>query len=244
MLLDQVVEQSGFTGSGTLVFGELGTDHETQLVCGHFTFDENANHPLIDALPSHIHIENYGEAAGGWMENTLRVIGAEAGRGQMGGDLIATKLSEIIFAQALRTYLNTEGIKKSGLAGFADTKHSPDAEGNSPGSGIIPGRWMRCPRLPECRARPLRSSSPIIMPTTPLGYITQWRMQIARQLLAETSTPIIESRRGRRLPIGSRIRPGFQETLPDGTSDLPPAAPKLRRSARWPMRSCRQYAVK
>ena len=120
--LDQVVEQSGFTGSGALVYGEPGTHHETQLVCGHFAFDANANHLLIDALPSYIHIKNYGEMAGSWMEATLRVIGSEAGRGQMGGDLIALKLSEIIFAQALRCYLNSQGADRPVIAGFADPK--------------------------------------------------------------------------------------------------------------------------
>ena len=120
LMLDEVVEQSGFTGSGTLVYGETGTDHETQLVCGHFAFDRQANHPLIEALPPFIHIENYGQESGRWMEATLRVIGSEAGRGQLGSDLIAMKMSEIIFAQALRTHLNTAGSDQPVLAGFAD----------------------------------------------------------------------------------------------------------------------------
>ena len=54
------------------------------------------------------------------MENTLKVIGNEAGREHMGSDLIALKLSEIIFAQALRTYLENEGAGLPVLAGFAD----------------------------------------------------------------------------------------------------------------------------
>lgn len=191
LLLDQVVEESGFTGSGTLVYGDLGTNHETQLICGHFAFDEHAEHPLIDALPDHIHIENYGEAAGGWMESTLRIIGAEAGREQLGSDLIATKLSEIIFAQALRTYLSSEGAHKSALAGFADPSivralkavhQDPSFAWTLDALSKIAGmsRTSFATRFSHC------------MPTTPLGYITQWRMQIARQLLAETNTAIID----------------------------------------------------
>ena len=119
-MLDEVVEQSGFTGHGTLVYGELGTDHETQLVCGHFAFDDKASHPIMDALPSHIHVPNFGHGSHEWLESTLRIIGSEAGRHGMGGDLIALKLSEIIFVQALRIYLNTEGREMPVLAGFAD----------------------------------------------------------------------------------------------------------------------------
>jgi len=45
--IDQVVEESGFNGYGTLFYGELDTNHETQLICGHFAFDELAQHPFF-----------------------------------------------------------------------------------------------------------------------------------------------------------------------------------------------------
>ncbi|MGI9465197.1 MAG: cupin domain-containing protein [Aestuariivirgaceae bacterium] len=188
--LDEVVQDSGFTGSGTLVYGDHGTNHETQLVCGHFAFDENANHPLIDALPSYIHIKNYGEIAGSWMENTLKVIGAEACRDDMGSDLIGLKLSEIIFAQALRTYINSAGIDKPVLAGFSDPNiartleaiHKDPAfawslEALSSVAGMSRTSFVN--RFTSC------------MSMTPLSYVTQWRMLIARQLLTETAEPII-----------------------------------------------------
>jgi len=190
VLLDRVVEQSGFDGTGALVYGEFGSHHETQLVCGHFTFSEDANHLLIDALPSHLHIQNYGEASGAWMENTLKVIGNEAGRGQLGSDLIALKLSEIIFAQALRSYLEGEGSQRPVLAGFADTNiarvltaihKEPGFSWTLEGLAKVAGmsRTAFASRFSQC------------MTTTPMGYITHWRMQIARQKLASSNEPII-----------------------------------------------------
>jgi len=191
LMLDQVVEKSGFDGSGALVYGEQGTNQETQLICGHFAFDRNASHPLIHALPPYIHIKNYGETAGIWMENTLKVIGSEAGRQELGSDLIALKMSEIIFAQVLRAYLATDGMNKSVLAGFADTSiartlqaiHSkPDYPWTLEGLSAIAGksRTSFVTRFSEC------------LSMTPFEYITHWRMQIARQRLEETDTSIIE----------------------------------------------------
>lgn len=190
MQLDTVIEESGFNGTGALVYGELGTDHETQLVCGHFAFAKDAQNLLIDALPSHIHIKNYGEDAGVWMENTLKVIGNEAGKQQLGGDIIAMKMSEIIFAQALRVYLENEGSEIPVLAGFADHNialaltaihkepgHAWTLERLSEIAGM--SRTAFAARFSQC------------MTTTPLGYITYWRMQIARELLANTNEPII-----------------------------------------------------
>ena len=185
------MEESGFTGHGTLVYGELGTHHETQLVCGHFAFDKRAKHPLIDALPSFIHIKNYGETAGNWMENTLKVIGAEAGQDQMGSDLIALKLSEIIYTQALRSYLSSDSASENGLAGFSDPAimralqaihQTPEYPWTLENLSSVAGlsRTSLSNRFSQC------------MSTTPLGYITQWRMQLARQRLIDTNEAIIE----------------------------------------------------
>jgi len=191
LTLDRVVEESGFTGKGTLVHGVPGTNHETQLVCGHFAFENDTSHPLIDALPSYIHIKDYGQDAGSWMQSTLQVIGQEAGRDRVGSDLIALKLSEIIFIQALRAYLHAEGANKPILAGFSDRQISKalDAFHNDPNS-----QW---PLAALARVAGMSRTSFAIkfsrlLSMTPGNYITQWRMQLARRLLAESDAPIIE----------------------------------------------------
>lgn len=189
--LDQVVENSGFTGSGTLVYGESGTNQETQLVCGHFAFDQNANHPLIDALPPYIHIQNYGESTGSWMENTLKIIGIEAGTEEQGSGLIALKMSEIIFTQALRTYLSTEGVKQPVLAGFTEPRISRALQAFHQNPGYS---WT----LEALASKAGLSRTAFVtifnkcMSMPPMTYITQWRMQIARQMLLETTAPIID----------------------------------------------------
>lgn len=188
--LERVVEDSGFDGTGALVYGELGTDHETQLVCGHFAFSKEANHLLIDALPSFMHIKHYGEASGTWLENTLKVIGNEAGYGNLGSDLIALKLSEIIFAQALRTYLEGEGSQRPVLAGFVDPNIAPalTAIHKNPGN---PWTLESLAKIAGMSRTAFTTRFSQCMTTTPMGYITYWRMQIARQLLANSNEPII-----------------------------------------------------
>ncbi len=188
--LDQVVEKSGFNGTGALVYGEFGTDHETQLVCGHFAFSKEANHLLIDALPSHLHIQNYGEASGAWMENTLKVIGNVAGREQLGSDLIALKMSEIIFAQALRTYLEGEGSERPVLAGFADPGIARTLTAIHKDPGYL---WTLegLAKVAGMSRTAFTTKFSQCMTTTPKGYITHWRMQLARQRLANSNEPII-----------------------------------------------------
>ena len=161
------------------------------MVCGHFNFDENASHPLIDALPPHILIKNYGEAAGSWMESTLKVIGAEACRDEMGSDLIGLRMSEIIFAQALRTHLSISGSDKPVLAGFSDPVIARVLQAIHQDPAFSWSLEDLCDIAGMSRTSFVNKFS-TCMSTTPLNYITQWRMQIARQLLADTGAPMID----------------------------------------------------
>ncbi|MGB0632164.1 MAG: AraC family transcriptional regulator [Alphaproteobacteria bacterium] len=189
--VDEVVAQSGFTGKGALVWGGVDNGHETQLICGHFAFDTGARHHLLEALPPAIHIRDYGGSAPDWLENTLRIIGAEAGQATMGADLIAMKLSEIVFAQALRKYLETDGIRQPGLAGYADTRitRALEAMHSEPEHGWTVEELARVAGMSRA-AFAGRFNDTLKIP--PLTYLTDWRMQTARRMLLDTDIPIIE----------------------------------------------------
>lgn len=177
--LDRVLELSGFTGKGTLVYGGGQADSETQLICGHFAFDPMGWHPLIDRLPPFLHIVNYGETAGQWLEHTLRLIGDEAGRGGLGGDLIAQKMSEIIFAQVLRAYLTGKGAELPGLAGLADLqiRRALEAVHAAPETDWTVAAMARVAGLSRTGFSQRFTAT---MAMTPMAYVTRWRMQIAR----------------------------------------------------------------
>lgn len=191
VMLDRVVEEAGFTGSGTLFYGPPEGDQETQLVCGHFAFDENASHPIIEALPCHIHIRNYGEQAGAWMENTLRVIGIEAGREEPGSGLIALKLSEIIFTQALRIYLSREGAGTPVWAGLAEPRIAAalKAVHQSPQNPWTLEALARTAGMSRTSFATVFARG---MGMSAMGYVTLWRMQVARDLLVRTALPVVE----------------------------------------------------
>ena len=189
--VDQVVAESGFSGQGALVHGGTDTGHETQLICGHFAFDPGASHILIDSLPQYLHIKDYGSVSPDWLDGTLKIIGSELGRDQLGSDLIALKLSEIIFTQAIRHFIKSDGKQQQGLAGFADHNlrlaleamhQDPAAQWTVDGLARIAGmsRTAFSNRFSD------------LIGSTPLTYLTTWRMQLARHLLIDTRLPIIE----------------------------------------------------
>ena len=190
--LDTVLERSGYSGTGVLVYGGEEDDRDTQLICGHFSFDPRARHVLLDRLPPYIHLRNYGETAGKWMEATLRVIGDEAGGHRLGGDLIALKMSEAILAQAIRTFIESDESARWGLNGFSDPHlaRALDAFHKDPSA-----RWTI-----ETLARSAGMSRTSFavqfqkkMAMSPMQYVTSWRLEIAKKCLADPSSSVSDA---------------------------------------------------
>ncbi|MCL5778071.1 AraC family transcriptional regulator [Limibaculum sp. FT325] len=181
--LDDVLSRSGFPGHGTLVWGGEESPQDTQLICGHFALAEGSRHLLFDRLPPFIHLRGYGEEAGPWLEATLRVIGAEAGGARLGGDLIALKMSEAIFAQAVRACIEQARGAESGVAGFADPHlgRALAAFHRDPASAWTVEGLAREAGLSRTGFAERFAAR---LGVTPMAYVTSWRMQIAREALA------------------------------------------------------------
>lgn len=192
MPLDAVLEASGFDGSGVLVFGGEEPHSETQLICGHFSFDPRARHILMERLPPFIHLKNYGESAGRWMEATLRMIGEEAGRHKMGGDLIALKMSEVILAQAIRSFIEGDAAVRWGLGAFSDRNLSRalDAFHKAPADAWTVETLAQTAGMS-------RTSFAVqfqkMMTMTPMEYVTRWRMEIAKKTLQQPGTSLTQA---------------------------------------------------
>ncbi|WP_370399905.1 AraC family transcriptional regulator [Sulfitobacter sp. JB4-11] len=192
MPLDTVLARSGYDGSGVLVYGGEDDHNETELICGHFSFEPQGQHILMKRLPPYIHVKNYGETAGKWMEATLRMIGDEAGTHRMGGDLIALKLSEAILAQAIRGFIESDASAEWGLSGFSDKNlhRALDAFHKAPEK-----QWTieKLATLAGMSRTSFAVHFHKKMLMTPMQYVTSWRMEVAKRVLAKPDTALTDA---------------------------------------------------
>lgn len=193
--LDTVLERSGYSGTGVLVYGGEMPNSETQLICGHFSFDEHAKHVIMERLPPYIHLKNYGEAAGKWMESTLRVIGDEAGGQRLGGDLIALKMSEAIFAQAIRSFIESSDAAECGLGAFSDPnlQRALDAFHKTPDKAWTVETLAQAAGMSRTGFAVLFQKK---MTMTPMQYVTNWRIEIAKSLLSNPANTLTDAAEG------------------------------------------------
>lgn len=81
-------------------------DAVTQIICGHYTFNQRSNVPLLNYLPAVIHRKNANDEFSHWMNQTLELCASNDSIPLPHSDLVVVKTAEIALALAIRMHLN------------------------------------------------------------------------------------------------------------------------------------------
>lgn len=189
-MLEDVLQQSGFDGEGVLAFG--GTpqpDADTKLVCGHFTFAEGADHPLLRALPSHLLVTAELRARSPWLDELIRLIAGQMFAGVPGTKASVIRLSEALFIEVIRSCADQDETLRRVLAAVGDPRIGRAL-------GLMHRRFDQDWTL-EAIAREVGMSRSRfaeqfqgLMNCAPMSYLSDLRLHQARTLLAGTGEPI------------------------------------------------------
>jgi AraC-like DNA-binding protein len=162
----------------------------THLVCGYLACDSKPFNPLLDSLPKVIKSGDRHGGETGWLAQFIRFAVAETSEKRAGGETVLTKLSELMFIDVLRRYVEAMPARDTGwLAGLRDPSvgkaltliHDKPAddwtiETLARQSGV--SRTVLAERFVELVGIP------------PMQYLARWRMQIASEMLSSGNTNI------------------------------------------------------
>jgi AraC-like DNA-binding protein len=87
-------------------FSAGGEGSVTRLVCGGMQSENGATDPLLAVLPPLIHFKGRGEDAAPGLRVTVSHVFEELGSGRSGAAAVVTRLTDILFMQAVRAYLD------------------------------------------------------------------------------------------------------------------------------------------
>ena len=92
----------------------------TRFVCGYMACEKDLSCMLLGGLPSIFKVNIRNDAAGMWLENSIRF--SANGTGHLpGGPVVLAKLSEVLFVETLRRYMTQLPEEQTGwLAGARD----------------------------------------------------------------------------------------------------------------------------
>src|SRR6187401_315259 len=162
----------------------------TRLVCGYLACDARLAKMLLAGLPPLVRVNVRGSNAGIWLEASVRYALAEARSPRPGGAGVLAKLSEVLFIEVLRLYMNEQGAGRTGwLAGLSDrivggalnALHARPAEA-----------WTleELARVAGTSRSVLAERFQNLVGSSPMQYLTQWRMLLAANLLSRSSAPL------------------------------------------------------
>jgi AraC-like DNA-binding protein len=161
------------------------------LVCGHFEFDRDVDHPFMRALPRFIHLSGIEQRQLSWLETITNVIIQEAGSGNPGSEVVITRLAEVLFIHILRAYMIQKNISNGYFAALKDRQINEALN-------MIHTRPQNNWKL-ENIARAIGMSRSAfaarfkqLVGMTPIGYVTNWRMHKAREMLKDQNLSLIE----------------------------------------------------
>lgn len=154
-----------------------------KLFCGFLGCDVRPFNPLLAALPHRIHCSDGNPACNERLGHFYQMAVAESNGNRIGGESVLAKLSELLFIELVRMYLEALPSEQAGwLAGLRD-RHVGQA------LALLHGKPAKPWTLEDLSAEVGLSRSALadrftgFVGVPPMHYLAKWRMQIASGLL-------------------------------------------------------------
>jgi AraC-like DNA-binding protein len=208
----------------TVLLGDQGP-RATSFVCGFLGCDRRPFNPLLAALPRRMHVRGVSNA---WLGSFTRQATEESRLGRAGADLVLTRLAELMFIEVLRHYLEDLPAGQTGwLAGLRD-----EVVGRV--LTLLHGRPGHPWTLAELAREAASSRSAVakrfalLVGQPPMQYLTQWRMQVAANLLGQSDAKVAAIG----AEVGYDSEAAFSRAFKKATGLAPGAWREARRTAR------------
>lgn len=192
----------GMRGAGNLgrfptsIFGQLpiglriGAQGETEvrLICGFLTCDRQPFNPLLAALPRVLHdpVSRERATTGTWVTHFIEHAVAESKGQRVGSQTVLTKLSELMFLEVIRRYLETLPPDRSGWLGALRDPVVGRAIALVHERPAHPWTVEEIARSSGASRSALAERFTTVLGDTPIAYLTGWRLALAARNLANT----------------------------------------------------------
>jgi len=185
-----IVETPHRLGLARMEYG--GGGEATKLICGYLGCDKLEASPLIASLPPTLSFDARKGEAADWIKTSFHFAAEEVANGKPGGDAILARISELLFVEAVRRYVESLPEDEKGwLAGLRDAQvskalalmHADCAYG-----------WTVEKLAAECALSRSAFAEKFarIIGETPMQYFGHWRLQVADRYLKDEQNSIAQ----------------------------------------------------
>jgi AraC-like DNA-binding protein len=176
--------------SGLFVIRHGGGGDKTRVVCGFLGCDRLDDNPLAAALPPVLHFDARKGSAASWIRSSFEFAADEIASRRAGSGTVLAKLSELLFVETLRHYVEALPDEQTGwLAGLKDSFVSRAL-------GLLHRRVAKQWTVDDLGREVGLSRSALaerftrLIGEPPMHYLARWRIQLAAHQLRNSDTPL------------------------------------------------------
>ena len=169
-----------------------GGGEVTRFVCGYFACEPHVASSVLAGLPAILKVPIVQDPADQWLAHAIRFSVGEGDMPDAGSSVVVAKLSEVVFVETLRRYINTLPPGETGwLAGARD-----------PGIGQALAFLHKEPEYPwtisdlarrvgVSRTR-LAERFRHFLGESPMAYLARWRLKLGAEILRSSDDSVAE----------------------------------------------------
>ncbi|MEO1241117.1 MAG: AraC family transcriptional regulator [Pseudomonadota bacterium] len=179
-------------GDGLFQIRHGGDGAVTKVVCGYLGSDDGKENPVIAALPQAFKLGVEEAGAAEWIRSSFQFAADAVAAGSPGSSTVLSKLSELLFVEAVRRYTEKLPDGETGwLAGLKDPYVSRAL-------GVLHKDIAKEWTVDDLSREVGLSRSAFadrfsrLIGTSPKQYLTSWRMQRAAQLLQNSNRSVAQ----------------------------------------------------
>jgi len=164
----------------------------TKFVCGYMACDPSLSEVVLAGLPSMFVVNIANDSAGQWLANSIQFSVREAGGLGTGSDVVVAKLSEVLFVETLRRFIQDLPDQQKGwLAGARDPvvgetlalMHKNPAH-----------PWTIANLAHQVGVSRTRFAERFrhFLGEPPMAYLARWRLKLAAEMLVSSDSNVGE----------------------------------------------------
>lgn len=161
-----------------------GGGESTRIICGFFACNESMGNPLLASLPRIFKVDMRDDPRTAWLESSLEFAAAESAEWRAGSTIVLSRLSELLFVEALRRCIDSLPPDQTGWLAGARDRFVGRALSLLHAQPARPWTVDELARKAGLSRSAMAQRFTDLIGQPPMQYLARWRLQVAAQSLA------------------------------------------------------------
>jgi AraC family transcriptional regulator, alkane utilization regulator len=166
--------------------------HATRIVCGYLACDKRLAEPIIGKLPRLLNVSLRDGNAAAWVRTSIQYSVAQSASKRPGSAMVLARLSEVLFAEAIRQHVETLSPEETGWLAALRDRHIGRTLALLHDKPAHPWTVDELARKVGLSRSALGHRFVALIGKPPMEYLMRWRILLAARHLRESRSPVIQ----------------------------------------------------